>query len=121
MVGRIPDAISQLSDLRMIELATMPQLAGVLPNSLCTLINLRRLCICRCGLKGRIPDQIGQLQHLEELQLFGNELVGKVPDSISKLSSLRLLSLGEYTGGNNFGKGFIVSVFPILAHFFIFT
>lgn len=104
MIGQIPDSISQLSQLRMIELATMPGLGGILPNTLCTLRNLRRLCICRCGLKGRIPDQIGQLGNLEELQLFGNELVGKVPDSISMLRSLRLLSLGEYTGGNKFGN-----------------
>ncbi len=39
---------------------------------------------------------------LEELQLFGNELSGAIPSSISNLVNLRLLSLGEYTGGNNF-------------------
>lgn len=39
---------------------------------------------------------------LEELQLFGNSFTGTLPSTISKLTSLRLLSLGEYTGGNNF-------------------
>ena len=29
-------------------------------------------------------------------------ITGKIPDSLSRLTSLRLLSLGEYTGGNNF-------------------
>jgi len=66
------------------------------------LTTLRRLCICRCGLTGRIPSEIGRLVGLEELQLFGNQLSGSVPASISCLTNLKLLSLGEYTGGNNF-------------------
>jgi Leucine-rich repeat (LRR) protein len=63
---------------------------------------LRRLCICRCGLTGKIPVEIGRLVGLEELQLFGNQLSGSVPSSISNLTNLKLLSLGEYTGGNSF-------------------
>lgn len=102
MVGKLPESIGKLTHLRMIELATMPLLSGIIPQSLCVLTTLRRLCICRCGLKGRIPDQIGNLTQLEELQLFGNQLIGKLPDSLSQLVSLRLLSLGEYTGGNAF-------------------
>lgn len=77
-------------------------MVGSLPKELCTLTTLRRLCICRCGLTGRIPAEIGRLTGLEELQLFGNQLSGSVPSSISLLTNLKLLSLGEYTGGNNF-------------------
>jgi Leucine-rich repeat (LRR) protein len=69
---------------------------------LCSLTTLRRLCICRCGLTGRIPAEIGQLLALEELQLFGNQLSGAIPSSISLLTNLKLLSFGEYTGGNSF-------------------
>ena len=81
---------------------SLPGLVGALPKELCTLTTLRRLCICRCGLTGRIPAEIGRLTGLEELQLFGNQLSGSVPASISLLTNLKLLSLGEYTGGNNF-------------------
>ena len=49
-----------------------------------------------------IFDRIGSLVGLEELQLFGNNLSGPVPSSIGKLVNLKLLSLGEYTGGNDF-------------------
>lgn len=63
---------------------------------------LRRLCICRCGLTGNIPEEIGQLVGLEELQLFGNRLTGSIPNSVGNLINLKLLSLGEYTGGNHF-------------------
>lgn len=73
-------------------------LNGILSVSLCSLIHLRRLCICRCGMTGSIPSEIGNLVQLEELQLFGNSLTGKVPESIGNLVNLRLLSLGEYTG-----------------------
>ena len=102
MSGELPDEVGQLTHLRMIELATMPELIGSIPRSLCSLITLRRLCICRCGLSGTIPEEIGQLTALEELQLFGNKLTGALPASIGRLTSLKLLSLGEYTGGNDF-------------------
>jgi hypothetical protein len=102
MDGKIPIAVSKLAELRMIELATMPLLIGSIPVQLCTITTLRRLCICRCGLTGNIPFAIGQLIGLEELQLFGNKLTGVIPSSISNLSNLKLLSLGEYTGGNDF-------------------
>ena len=77
-------------------------MVGSIPTQLCTIIALRRLCICRCGLQGTIPDEIGQLVNLEELQLFGNNLTGVIPNSLGNLKDLKLLSLGEYTGGNAF-------------------
>jgi protein-serine/threonine kinase len=77
-------------------------LQGPIPKQLCNLASLRRLCICRCSLSGRIPEEIGQLVYLEELQLFGNKLSGSIPVSLGKLTNLKLLSLGEYTGGNEF-------------------
>lgn len=77
-------------------------LTGPLPRELCRLTTLRRLCICRCGLSGPLPEEVGWLVHLEELQLFGNRLSGKIPSTIGNLTNLRLLSLGEYTGGNDF-------------------
>ena len=88
----------------MIELATMPELTGPLSLALCSITSLRRLCICRCGLTGPLPTEIGQLDSLEELQLFGNQFSGKIPDSLGNLSQLKLLSLGEYTGGNPFDR-----------------
>ena len=54
---------------------------------------------------GPIDDRIGDLQLLEELQLFGNRLSGKIPPAIGRLDNLKLLSLGEYTGGNDFEAG----------------
>eukprot|EP01038_Epipyxis_sp_PR26KG_P011227 gene11227-15067_t len=102
MEGKLPVSINNLTHLRMIELATMPGLIGAIPPELCQITTLRRLCICRCSLNGQIPVEIGNLIQLEELQLFGNLMTGSVPSSMSKLINLRLLSLGEYTGGNNF-------------------
>jgi hypothetical protein len=61
MSGQIPTSIRALTHLRMIELATMPGLSGPIPVQLCSLVSLRRLCICRCNLIGPIPSEIGQL------------------------------------------------------------
>lgn len=102
MVGTLPTSMSALKHLRMVELATMPGLGGTLSKQFCELIFLRRLCICRCAIRGSIPVEIGDLVQLEELQLFGNLMTGSIPDSVRNLTNLRLLSLGEYTGGNNF-------------------
>jgi Leucine-rich repeat (LRR) protein len=100
--GILPESIGRLQHLRMIELATMPRLRGPLPSALCGVTTLRRLCICRCGLTGPINPQIGDLQLLEELQLFGNHFTGAIPAELGRLANLKLLSLGEYTGGNDF-------------------
>jgi hypothetical protein len=79
MVGTIPPDIASLTQLRMIELATMSGatdsrdlfievklllsglsgLTGPLSIQLCSLRGLRRLCICRCGISGKIPVEIG--------------------------------------------------------------
>lgn len=83
-------------------------LTGSLPKELCHITTLRRLCICRCALTGPIPEAIGHLIGLEELQLFGNKINGKIPASVGNLVNLKLLSLGEYTGGNDFTS----DVFP---------
>jgi hypothetical protein len=91
-------------------------LVGPIPYQLCSLISLRRLCICRCGLTGKIPDEIGQLVQLEELQLFGNHLSGFIPNSIGNLKNLKLLSLGEYTGGNDFTSAPIPNCIALLVN-----
>lgn len=67
MKGKLPAAIAGLQHIRMIELATMPELHGSLLH-VCSLVTLRRLCICRCSLSGEIPIEIGNLAALEELQ-----------------------------------------------------
>ena len=41
MEGKLPHTIGHLSQLRMIELATMPSLTGTLPSSLCSISSLR--------------------------------------------------------------------------------
>ena len=105
MAGCLPPSIGKLKQLRMIELATMPGLKGIIPSELCSITSLKRLCICRCNLSGPIPYEIGDLVELEELQLFGNQLSGFIPSSVSKLTNLKLLSFGEYTGGNAFTAG----------------
>jgi hypothetical protein len=99
--GELPLSLSSLTMLRMVELAQCAGLTGSI-RGMCSLPSLRRLCICRCSLKGPIPNEIGKLINLEELQLYGNNFSGRIPSSLSCLQSLKLLSLGEYTGGNRF-------------------
>ncbi len=116
MSGYIPEEIFRLKHLRMIELASMPSLKGKIPSSMCKMMALKRLCICRCGIGGKIPQEIGNLKLLEELQLFGNNFTGSIPSSLSQLKNLRLLSLGEYTGGNRFDPAPIPACISHLVH-----
>ncbi len=72
--------------------------------------------MCRCGLTGKIPSESGQLVSLEELQLFGNQLSGAIPASIGLLVNLKLLSFGEYTGGNHFAPAQLPSCLSSLVN-----
>jgi hypothetical protein len=102
------DSLIGFSKLKMIELSCMPKISGSI-YSLCHIQSLQRLCICNCGLTGSIPEEIGNLVNLVELQLFGNQMIGSIPETIGNLINLKLLSFGEYTGGNNFISGPIPS------------
>jgi Leucine-rich repeat (LRR) protein len=102
--GSNMDSLLKLPYLQMIEFVSMPYFGGQL-TPVCKLTTLQRLCIGGCNLTSQIPDSIGDLIHLDELQLFNNKLTGRIPNSIGNLTKLRLLSLGECSGGNNFTKG----------------
>lgn len=107
LVGNaFPPSLINLTHIKMIELASMPGITANL-TEICRLTSLQRLCICKCGLVGNIPDEIGNLVNLVELQLFGNKMKGQIPSSIGNLTKLTLLSIGEYTGGNEFSDGYI--------------
>jgi Leucine-rich repeat (LRR) protein len=110
-----PTSLKNLTHIKMIELAEMPNMTATL-DEICNLKTLKRLCICKCGLKGNIPAEIQNLVDLQELQLFGNNLTGRILENIGALTNLKLLSLGEYTGGNPFLEGTIPTSFSNLTN-----
>jgi hypothetical protein len=100
-----PKNFNDLKEIRLIEFGNIPNLKTTI-DPFCDLKELRRLCIWNTGLTGQIPNEIGNLINLVELQLFGNELNGKISNSIGLLVNLKLLSLGEFTGHNNFDENY---------------
>jgi hypothetical protein len=102
--GYIPENIKTLKKIKMIELSKINILGKCLQN-ISNLNTLQRLCICNTNLYDSIPESLGNLIMLKQLQLFNNNLSGKIPQSLENLTNLELLSLGEYSGGNNFYPG----------------
>ncbi len=118
--GYFPHAITQLSELRDLNLSAV--LHGTIPSSLFQMPNLQELfleaaygstvekielppeiaemqqlktlTIKEC-LQGSIPDEIGALVNIREIELYGNDLTGTIPESISQMHSLENLNLRE--------------------------
>ncbi|PIN22108.1 Serine/threonine protein kinase [Handroanthus impetiginosus] len=92
--GRIPQEISQLKQLRLLNLAKN-QLSGDFPSSLTNISSLVNLNLGTNSLSGTIPIEISRLVNLKFLHLPINNLSGKAPSSVYNMSSLVYLSLAS--------------------------
>jgi hypothetical protein len=101
-IDKFDPSIKNLHYLKMIEISSTPNITAQLTPDLCSLTSLMRICITNTGLCGSIPKEIGNLVNLIELQLHNNKLTGYIPEELGLLTNLELLSLGEYSGGNDF-------------------
>jgi hypothetical protein len=72
------------------------ELVGILPNSLGSLITLkRRLWMYDNHIEGPIPNTLGNLTRLTSLRFDDNSLTGNVPDSLRRLTLLETLNLNR--------------------------
>ncbi|KAI3510872.1 hypothetical protein L1887_18009 [Cichorium endivia] len=100
--GRIPLSLSELPNLRSLNLAMNYNLTGS-----CTLLfrgswpKIEVLDFGSNKLHGKIPASIGQMKSLTYLSLFANNVGGGIPGSIGKLCNLRFL---EVSGNNMTGN-----------------
>jgi len=82
------------------------QIIGSIPNSLSNLNDLRQLDLSNNLLYRKIPSEIGLLTNLEILNLGGNLFTSSIPSSLGYLGQLNTLSLHD-----NFLTGSIPSTF----------
>eukprot|EP00762_Andalucia_godoyi_P008173 ANDGO_07437.mRNA.1 LRR receptor-like serine/threonine-protein kinase FLS2 len=92
--GSLPESLSQLEDLRDIQLQNN-NLHGGIPVSLGLLSKLRKLVLSFNNFTGPIPVFLGKLSHLSELELNSNLLNGSIPVSLGNLVQLTSLLLHD--------------------------
>ena len=90
LAGRIPDQISQLERLRVLDLSKN-SLSGQIPPTLGNVFDLRSLVLAGNNLSGAIPPEVGQLKNLKYLNLSSNRLNGAIPPEIGELNRLHTL------------------------------
>ncbi|XP_022948899.1 putative leucine-rich repeat receptor-like serine/threonine-protein kinase At2g24130 [Cucurbita moschata] len=100
LVGNISPFLSNLTGLRILEIANNDLFGGI-PSELFSLQNLRRLRLSSNGLEGPIPSSFASLSKLTVISLMLNKLNGTVPASFfSNCTSLHNVDLS-----NNFLTG----------------
>ncbi|KAK1402741.1 DNA damage-repair/toleration protein DRT100 [Heracleum sosnowskyi] len=93
MTGTISPDICQLTWLSTIIIADWKGISGFIPDCISYLPHLRMLDLVGNKLTGQLPRHIGRLQRLKVLNVAENEISGWLPSSISNLSSLMHLDL----------------------------
>ncbi|KAF5955533.1 hypothetical protein HYC85_008389 [Camellia sinensis] len=92
--GRIPEEISHLTKLQILNLAGN-NLSGPIPPSIANISSLTNLNLGTNTLSGAIPGDLSRLRNLKFLDLTINNLTGTVPPSIYNMSSLVYLALAS--------------------------
>ncbi|KAL0012956.1 hypothetical protein SO802_000025 [Lithocarpus litseifolius] len=93
--GKLTSEISQLSELKILDLSYNIGITGQLPSSIGNLTKLVILNLIGCSFSGLIPDTIGNLKLLSMLSLNNNSFNGPIPASIGSLSQLYWLDLAN--------------------------
>ena len=95
LVGALPAALGDLTNLRTLILWSNDELTGPIPAWLGDLTNLRWLILGGNGLTGEIPPELAGLSNLTSLDLRGNGLTGEIPPELAGLSNLTSLYLNH--------------------------
>ena len=67
--GTIPDTISQLTNLQLIDIRYNELVHGAFPDSVCQLTPLRRISFLYANLSGEFPGCVGNMSSMQVLQL----------------------------------------------------
>jgi Leucine-rich repeat (LRR) protein len=87
--GTVPDEISILSSLEILDLGNNNDLIGTIPSAIGGLLDLTELRLTSSSFTGSIPEDIGNMTSLETISIDINDLTGSIPTSIGGLSRLR--------------------------------
>ncbi|KAK4267669.1 hypothetical protein QN277_024421 [Acacia crassicarpa] len=92
--GSIPDSVSNLSSLMILNL-TSNLLSGTISPEISMLSNLEQLFLSNNHFKSEIPEALGYCLNLGLLDLSHNEFTGGIPESLGKLGRLNYLFLNN--------------------------
>ncbi|XP_045824697.1 polygalacturonase inhibitor 1-like isoform X2 [Trifolium pratense] len=88
LTSRFPPSIGNISYLRSLFIYDLPNLTGIIPESITKLTRLIYLTISETGVTGPIPKFTSQSKSLVNLDLSHNNLFGELPPLLYKLPSL---------------------------------
>ncbi|MEQ9298225.1 MAG: T9SS type A sorting domain-containing protein [Cyclobacteriaceae bacterium] len=94
LIGVIPSAIGNLSELRFLRLA-YNELSNPLPVELSMLAKLEELSLSDNQFEENIPSFFGTLENLQILHLSSNLFSGEIPKELGQLSSLKELHITD--------------------------
>ncbi len=97
LLGTIPDSIRTLVRLRRFKV-WMNDHVGVIPNAFGDLKELESLILGQNSFVGTIPEGLSQVTSLRRLLLQSNDLSGTVPNWLCNLSNLRELDFSRNVG-----------------------
>ena len=96
LVGSLPSALWNLTDLTQLFLGGNPMLTGSIPAQVGNLSKLESFSTEESTmLTGEIPAELGDLSELQSLQLQKNSLSGSIPAALGNLTKLTTLRLGD--------------------------
>ncbi|CAM6078987.1 unnamed protein product [Sphagnum tenellum] len=82
IVGTLPPAIGNLTNLLELTLTNNPGLSGIIPKELSNITSLTILNLSNNNFSGSIPEELfmNEDPYLQQLDLSGNQLTGQIPN-----------------------------------------
>lgn len=89
--GSLPANLTQLVNLRYLNISLNPGLLGSLPENWAAMSSLEVLDVSGCSVTGMLPSQYAALQQLREFNASGNRgITGGLPSSWGLMQSLQV-------------------------------
>lgn len=96
ITGALPTELSNLANLRHLDVSNNPGLVGTLPSLLAGLSFLQTLDVSGCSLSGTLPTAFAALQQLKEFRAANNSISGTLPGTWGLLQNLQVSVLGGF-------------------------
>jgi Leucine-rich repeat (LRR) protein len=90
MSGSLPADLSNLANLRQLDLSNNPRVRGTLPTLFAGLSFLQSLDVSGCSISGMLPAEYAALQQLQVFRAANTSITGQLPDSWGLLQNLKV-------------------------------
>jgi Leucine-rich repeat (LRR) protein len=90
MSGSLPADMSNLANLRNLDLSNNPRVRGTLPTLYAGLSFLQTLDVSGCSISGTLPAEYAALQQLQVFRAANTSITGQLPGSWGLLQNLQV-------------------------------